>query len=277
MVSKKQLILNTLNESDMELFPRQIHERTGINHATVRKYLRSLLAEGKVLQPYTGSYASKITYGMMLAPLRCHHVVVQVTTPWLKFSDETTEWTGDVKLRIQYGLQRRRVTGFFSVKKGTRGMDQDTLLFVLQRFYDLFEKRTGRVVEDVIVKTFEFNRDVTGVRVDGVKCFTRTSLNGFLERIYQKGDVARAEVKVSQEMGVSQFEALIRGGVPYAENIQAQYLLGLKMGEILKSQKFTNRLLQNVAGLMKEVVKRVGVESEVADLLRKVLKKLEKG
>ncbi len=257
-LSKKQTILKLVDESEFELFPRQISDETGLNHNTVRYYLRELLSEGKILQPYKGTYASKITYGMMIAPLRCHNVVVSVDAPWLDFSDDSTEWTGDVKLRIQYGLQRRRITGRFSCKKVSRGMDRDTLLFVFNRFYDLFEARTGRKVENVIVKTFEFNRDVAGVRVDGVKCFTRTSLNSFIERVYQKGDVARAEVKVSREMSVSQFEALIHGGIPYVDIVQAQYVLSKRLDELTDAQKFTNRLLQDVARLMKEFIKKIG-------------------
>ncbi|GAI43449.1 unnamed protein product [marine sediment metagenome] len=104
-LAKKSRILEYINSSEIELFPRQISTRLNINHSTTKNYLRRLLEEGKIIQPYKGTYASKITYGMMIAPIRCHNLILQVNAPWLGFSDDLTEWTGDVKVRVQFGLQ----------------------------------------------------------------------------------------------------------------------------------------------------------------------------
>ena len=86
--SKKLKIFNVINDSDIELFPKQIAKKTGLNHSTVKNYCRDLLNTGAVIQPYQGTYASKITYGMMIAPVRVHNVILTVAAPFLEFSDD---------------------------------------------------------------------------------------------------------------------------------------------------------------------------------------------
>lgn len=202
-----------------------------------------MLNEGKILQPYPGVYASQIAYGMMVAPLRVHNLCLQIGTPWLKFSDKVEEVTGSVKIRVLFGLQRRRVTGFISCDAG---MDFNSVHFAVNRFYDLFEERTGRVVEDVTVKTFEANRDVAGVRLDLVKCYTRREFDQVLERIYQKGDVVRGEYKVSKEMSVEQFQNLLQGGLSQYQATQAQFQTIQEVRKLTEAMKGNFRIQQQI-------------------------------
>lgn len=248
--SKKQLILSLLEKSETELFPKQISRETGIKHATVKKYLRDLLAQNKILQPYKGAYCSRIAYGMIVVPLRCHHVILSVNAPWLGFSDEVREVVGDVVVRLQFGLERRRVTVRLSCDGG---MDYRTLLFALNRAYDLFEGRTGRKVEEVVVKCFELNRDFHGVRVDGAKCYTRKGFFDFIDRVYQKDrSTVRAETVITREMTVDQLQTLVQGGVPSFEISQGVFVLAQKVDKLAEAIRFQNQVIQ---GLMNEMIK----------------------
>lgn len=207
--SPKCHILKLINESQIELSPKEVSTRTGINHSTARKYLRILLGEGEVLQPYHGAYCSKSVHGVRFAPLRVHNVVLSCPALWLDFSQSSEEVCGAVKIRVVYGLDRKRITGFISCDNG---MDKDTALFAINRFIEVVESRTKRAVENFVVKTFEVNRDYCGIRLDGVQCVTRKGLFACIERIYQKEpNLVRHEFKVSEPMSLDQFSALIQG------------------------------------------------------------------
>lgn len=208
---KKAAILRVVMESEIELTPKQIHDKLkremSISRSTVRIYLRELLEEGYVVQPYHRSYCNTITHGMMIAPIRTHNICLSVNAPYLKDFEkipDIEEWTGDVKIRIQFGKQRRRLIGKISCDAG---MDLNTIQFAISRVYDLMEEKTNHEVENVIVKTFEVNRDYDGVRLDGgLKCYTKKSLFGALFRVYQKDPTkVRVEQKVSYPMPVDYF------------------------------------------------------------------------
>jgi len=242
--SKKKQILSLVLTSEIELRPHEIGLKLKINHSTVRGYCRQLLREGKIVQPYKGAYCSKITHGMIFVPLRVHNVILGVDAPWLDFSDDVTEMVGSVKVRVQFGRQRRRLTGRISCD---RGMDQNAVVFAIQRCYDLMEGRTGRKVENIVVKTFEVNRDYQGVRIDGVKCYTVKGFFDVLERIYQKeASVVRTEHKVTKDMTVDQFQALMHGGVTGFNVTQALFALTQDVKRLGDAQKFNNELMSKV-------------------------------
>ena len=216
--TKKERILEMLNESEIELFPWQIVRMSGFNGSTVRNYLRDLLREGKIVQPYLGSYCSKIMYGMIAAPVRVHNVILSVDAPFLgdmlKIPD-WVEWEDDVKVWLQFGSQRRKVTIRLACDAG---MDKRTFSFALHRAYQIFEMQTRHAVENVTLRSLETNRDFHGVRLDSVvKCFTRKAFEEFLDRIYQKSGDLRVETKISRDMEVDEILELIHGGVPSFE------------------------------------------------------------
>jgi len=229
------VILQTVNDSETELFPKQIADLTGFNHSTVKNYCRTLLAEGKIIQPYRGTYASKITYGMMIAPVRVHNVILTVDYPDLEVSKDVSEVIGGVKVRVQFGLQRKKITIRLSC---SRGMGRDAFLLALYRAYDVIEDFTEYFPLNVVLKTFELNRDIAGVRIDGVKSFTRSGFEGFVERIYQRDGSVRSEVKVSGSMEIRQLEALLMGGVPTSNVVQTQFML------IQEVKKLTQAVIQ---------------------------------
>lgn len=240
-LSKSQRILKVIDESEIELTPLEISQKLQIKHSTTRVYLRRLLRQGKVVQPYKGTYCNKITHGMIFVPLRVHNVIVTASALWLGFSDDVVEFTGAVKIRVQYGLQRKKITGRISCDAG---MDQNAVLFALNRFSDVVYERTGRRLENVVLKTFEVNRDYQGVRIDGAKCYTLKGLFGVIERIYQKEeDTVRHEVKVSKPMSVDEFQSLIQGGISAYNLQQGLFMLMQEIKGLKETMKFQNEVI----------------------------------
>lgn len=246
-LSKKQRVLATIQKSEIELRPWEIAQKAMVNRSTTRDYLRDLLKEGKVVQPYPGAYCSKIIHGMIVVPVRVHCVILGSSAPWLDFSDDVTEFTGDVKVRVQFGIQRRRITGRVSCDAG---MDKNALLFAIDRFFDIVKERTGRDLEEVVVKTFECNRDFFGVRLDGVKCYTKKGLHGVIERIYQKEEnVVRYETKFTREMTLDQFRGTILGGIREYDHLQTSFVIMQEVRKLTQAVKFNNEVLGDLLRL----------------------------
>ena len=253
--SKRERILKLITDSDIELSPSEIGKRTHINPSTVRDYVRELLRIGKIVQPYKGTYCSQITHGMIFVPLRVHNVIVSAEAPWLEFSDDVVEWTAGVKVRVQFGLQRHKVTGRISCDAG---MDKNAISFAVNRFYDLVQERSGHSLDQVVVKTFEINRDVQGVRLDGVKCYTKKGLFGMIERIYQKDeDVVRYENKITKPMSLDEFNALLMGGVSTYNMQQGVFSLSQRIDRLTEAIKFSNEQTQTQIRLMQAILAKL--------------------
>lgn len=232
-------ILKLIDESEVELTPAQISLKLGLNRSTTRNYLRKLVKENKLVQPYPSAYCNKITYGVRFVPLMVHNVRLRFFVGGDVVSWECVEVVGGVKVFVCFGSERRLVSGFVSCDVG---MSREACLLALHRWFDLVEGRLGRVVDGVEVTSFEVNKDYAGVRLDGgLACYTKTGLFGLVERVYQKErNVVRAERKVSKSMSVTEFESLLHGGVSGYNVTQANFALMRKVDELTEALKFTN-------------------------------------
>ena len=265
MVSALKTILAVIEDSTEALTPRQVYDKvkrkTNIKHSTVRKYLRRLYNQQKILQPYPGYYCNPITYNVIVGELRVHNVRFCVGANFLggcgKFAD-FEEFVGDVRLFIQFGKQRRRLTGQISVKRGSgsRGLVKDTLLFALNRVLDVVEATTGHVVEDgVVLTSFETNRDYPGKRLDGkIACLTMKQLFEVIERVYQKDeDTLRTERKVSCDMKVEAAVDLLRGNLPDSNVAQGLKVLSDRVDGLNTRIGFGNRELVDMHSQLEEL------------------------
>lgn len=121
--------------------------------------------------------------------MRLQNVILSVGAPWLEGMvkvGDVDEFVEDVHLMVQFGRQRRKITIRVSCDAG---FDQRTLMFALNRAYDLVELETGHVVEKVTVRTIEKHRHFHGVSLDSVvKCMTIRAFEDFIDRVYEKKD-----------------------------------------------------------------------------------------
>ena len=240
--------------------PAQIARLLRKNPSTIRVLLRRLLLKNLIYQPYPGSYCNKITYRVRFVPLLVHNVrlrsfVSEDIDHW-----EKSEVVGDVKVYVCFGSERRKISGFMSCD---RGMTKDACLLALHRWFDLAESRLGGSLNDVDIQSFELNRDFAGLRIDGVKCVTKTGLFGMVERLYQKEEnVVRHEHKVSEPMTVNQFESLLKSGVDGFNMNQAMFELKKEVSDLTKAQKYSNQDVLEIKKMMYAIAKGIVIQKE---------------
>lgn len=238
--SKKERVAEVVERSEIELTPLQIAQKTGINHSTVRVYLPQLVAENRIITPYHGAYCAKTIHGVgAFGALRVHNIVVTGDAEIDEF-DEVVETVGDVKVRVLFGSKRNKVSIFISCDAG---MDRNGCLLALDKAFGIVRSRIGKDLEHVCLKTFELNRDFLGVRVDRPTCITRVGLYDMVERVYQKAEGVRHEWKISKEMPIAEFEALLRGGVTSYNIMQANFALVQEVKKLGEALKMTNNQL----------------------------------
>lgn len=230
-------ILDVINQSERELTPREIADITEINHSTVKNYVRKLLGKGKIIQSRYGFYSKLPTHGMGKADKKVHNfLVVAENLPWLDFSDDVKEEWGSVTIRVQFGLKRKKITGWISCDPG---MVKDTFIFALKRVDDIVKLRTGHELAHIEVKTLEVGRDLKKFRIDPAKsCFTWKGLFGVVERIYQKEDTVRVERKFTKKMNID--EAISLFDLPRDNIQQGLYIVSKKVDALVDAQRYQN-------------------------------------
>ena len=246
---KSNAILQVVNDSEIPLSPygifREVNKYLSIKKSTVRVYLRRLLEKEKIYQPYRGYYCNKITHTLMRVPLRCHNLLFTVEgQDWIVESGRFEERVGDAVLWVTFGVQRKKVTCQVACDVG---LNLDACLFAVKRLLDIVEAKKGCMVDKVVLRTFEANRDFEGVRIDGCKCYTRRGLFDVIERVYQKDEsTVRVEQKVSSKMSVDEFLALVHGGVTNYNLTQGQFMLVTKIEQLIDAVKLSNRELLGI-------------------------------
>lgn len=182
---------------------------------------------------------------MIFVPLKIHNIGLRFNVVGDLDSWVFDEVVGDVKIHVCFGSQRRKVSGYIA---DDFGMSKDACLFAIHRWLDIVEDRLGYVIpEPFELTSFEQNRDFGGVKLEGgFKCITKNGLDGMIERVYQKEEgLVRAEHKITKSMSLTEFEALLQGGVSGYNQTQAQFALMQQVGHLTEALKFTNsRLLE---------------------------------
>lgn len=253
-------VLRLINESPEPFFPNEVHEILHIKPSTARGTLRRLFIQGKIVQNNEGKYCSKIIHGVIrrqgngLPSWKVHNLVFGSGAIWLSHKlDDAVEETGDVKVKVVFGLQRRKITCFISCDKG---IEKDTCLFAVNRGLDIVKERTGHDLERFDVKTFEIGRDFKKSRVDGNwRCLTRKGLFGAIERIYQKEeDVVRHEFKTPKSMNLMEFESLLKGGASNYNLTQGLFMVVQEVKKLVEAQRFSNEWTLKGASLNKAIL-----------------------
>jgi hypothetical protein len=276
-----------IDASEVELTPaeitRKIHDDGSENwtpkmirpgqYVTVRGACAKLLQKGLVIQPYPGAYCNKITYGVRFVPLAVHNIrlhsnLCQNVKHW-----EIDEVVGGVKICVVFGEERRKVSGFISCDIG--GMSHDACLLAVNRWFDIVEHHLGWELTDLVLTTFELNKDSAGVRIDGIQCITKRDLYGMIERTYQKEEsLVRKEWKVSKPMSINKFEEALQKGLASMDSAQSVCELKKEVRVVGEALKFNNSRMLGLERLAEaqfksktsEVDKVQNIEKELAAL-----------
>ena len=245
------LTYQIIDASEVELKPceiaRKIHaprKPTPGQYSTVRFFCSKLLQKAAIIQPYSGAYCNKITYGVRFVPLSVHNIslrsfVCQDVKHW-----EMDEFVGGVKIHVCFGSERRKISGYLACD--VSGMSHDACLLALNRWFDLVNDHLGFQLNDLEILTFECNKDYHGIRLDGVQCITKIDLYGMVERVYQKEEsLVRKERKITKPMSVNRFEQAISKGFADTERSQHAFELREEVKRNTEALKYANsRLLQ---------------------------------
>ena len=273
-----------IDASEVELTPaeitRKIHDDGSENwnpkmirpgqYTTVRVVCARLLQKGLVIQPYPGAYCNKITYGVRFVPLAVHNVrlhsnLCQNVKHW-----EIDEVVGGVKISVVFGKERRKVSGFISCDIG--GMSHDACLLAVNRWFDIVEHHLGWELTDLVLTTFELNKDSAGVRIDGVQCITKRDLYGMIERTYQKEEsLVRKEWKVSKPMSINKFEEALQKGLASMDSAQSVSELKKEVKLVGEAMKFNNSRMLGLERLAEAQFKSKTVEVDKVQNIEKEL------
>ena len=122
----------------------------------------------------------------------------------------------------------------------------------------MVESKTGErpPPQSILVVTCEVNEDHQGIRIDGANSITLTSFIGDLERIYNRENGLRSEIKV-QGTTLDAIYSLLKGGVSVYSMLQAQFALFKRVEDLITAAKFGNEYLVRVGNLTDILVKRV--------------------
>lgn len=235
--SKYEMILKALQEFNRPAYPLEISLRAELNHSTTRVYLRKLLKARVVVQPFPGTYVTSPIHGVgrdssrpcgfesrTLLPRVQNLVLVYSKAGWIRESVQEVRRVGSSKIRILYGKKRGKISVFIS---NPWGLDLEATLLVLDVAQSMIY-RTTRIPLDIglfQMVNMEWLNDVQGIRLEGFKTLTVRGFTGALEKIYNKDQGVRREVKIPQGSPMEEVLALWRGGIPLSQIVQGQQQL----------------------------------------------------
>jgi hypothetical protein len=276
-------IYHVIDESEIELTPMEIARKlfaprkpTVAQCSSVRTYCTRLRDRGLILQPYPGSYCNKVTYGVRFVPLCVHNIRLHANVCVDLKSEVVEEVVGGVKIRVCFGSERRKVSGWISCD--VSGMSHDACLLALNRWFEVAESKLGFELVDVALTTFELNKDYVGVRLDGLSCVTKRGLFGLIERTYQKEEsIVRREVKVSEPMSLNRFDEVAKKGFVGLEGLQSFEGLRRSVQACADALKFTNGRLLEVERLVAGLAKAQIVQGESLGRVLSFLESLGNG
>jgi hypothetical protein len=168
-------------------------------------------------------------------------------------SEVISEVVGGVGIKVVFGSERRKVSGVISCDAG---MSRDACLFAVNRWFELVEKKLGFCLNDLVLTTWELNKDHAGIRIDGIQCVTKRDLYGMIERTYQKEEnLVRKEWKVSTPMSLNKFEEAVSKGLAGMEKAQNLKDLRDEVRGVWEALKFNNSRMLELGRFVEAVSK----------------------
>jgi len=234
LMSKFKKILDTINQIKRPCYPIEISIFSKINHSTTRVYLRRLLKQRLVIQPFPGTYVTspihvmgsepKIPKGFEspdLLPRVQNLCLIYRARSYAMESFREVRRVGSTKIRILYGKKYRKISVFVS---NPWGLDLEGTYLTLDVAQNMIHK-TLKIPLDIHVfkvVNMEWLNDVQAIRLEGLKVVTVRDFTGALEKIYNKPEGIRREVRIGSGSSIHQVLALWRGGIPLHQIVQGQ-------------------------------------------------------
>jgi hypothetical protein len=233
-----------------------------------------------------GLYCSIITYDVMVGDLLVHNIRFSVDAPFLKRFEKIPdfeEFTGDMRVFVQFGKQRRNLSGQISIRQYShcKGFTKEALFAGLNRAIDWMQEMTGQtLVEGFSITAFECNKDYGGARLDEasygrVSCLRKEEFFGVITQVYQKDDqTVRVEQRVCKSLKVQEAVAFLKNPLGNS-NLE----FGLKqlhdvVDGLRDSVKWQNRGFAEVSREVALIVRDYASDREKVVVLEQVVSKL---
>lgn len=265
---KLRRIVDILDKYPEGAQPKTISRKTGLNHNTVRAYLIALRSSGHVKMLSNGFYlVTKTSHGVGVGVEKLpkiHNINLSYDASSLSYKHtEKTVTVDDVKIRAVFGVKNKKITGSISAEPP---LNYREFKFAVNEFKYLVRSVIGFCPFDdsILVTSCELNQDYGDLRIDGCNSLTIKTVLGDLEKIYNKRNCLRSEIRV-KSLPLQSVYALLKGGIISYNIIERQTSIEEKVDEQIKAIKYLNGYTFQNSLLMKAILDKLnnGLDREI--------------
>lgn len=239
-------ILAYLRTQDHPQSAKKIAQIIKEKENSVRPELSKLVREGVIQRVRHGYYSTNPMYveDLVHEPPRVQNLLVVAEGVDVEAHDAVDlPFGGDVRsdtflrVSIEFGVKRDKISWRV---KAPLGLD----LYALRLCRGLVEEVCavrGYSGLTWIVRNFELLYDYQGFELKGANAITFSDLDGTLEKIYNRRDGVRREVRSSKETSLEALIALTQGGLALFQVVQGVFYVGKNVAALTDAVMYTNR------------------------------------
>jgi len=243
--SKEKAISALLEKHPEGLTPKIIACRLGLNHNTVKSRLR-IMKNVRKSNDIRGLYflVEKNTHGVF--DWNFHNVVL---------SYQLKDYNGDrINETIRLGFQNLMFQIGKKSKKATLHISSEPpiqmgsillCVFILKNLIKLYSV-TETENKDVWIRSIEFNKDYSNLRLDGVCCITLDSILAQY-KLYQKKEGLREEYKIKVPINLPVIVSLLDNGINHCE-------IGYMLNQTNQSLNRVDYQIKQLSSLLRELM-----------------------
>jgi len=251
-------VLEVVQQSLRPIDAAEISQKTGIKVTTCRKCLSRLKRKGNIGKHSKGFYTSlsyNVTPGSSMVAAVGSPPALKNPEPRLHclrlrvfdVAGNPRRWRLDFGLvKVSFQKYANGTAQVFADCKKEYSLDYLAFRLLIQIVIREVNQADWK---KVIATSYEFNHDYVGLRFDGVKAITLTTLDGSFRRVYNKRHKLRDEVKTVGSIQVDRVLSLLEGGSIY----NAMQLLSATVAEIRQ----TNNVMSDAAHQMRRLADAV--------------------
>jgi len=275
MITVKHKIIQLLEDTSRPLAPLEIAQNLKANRNTVRARLSELRKKGMVLRVFKHHYTITTTHGVV--PPRVQNLQVKAGVPVRvehrgppgSGYKESVIKMGDLSVILQFGYRNQQVNYQVSTP---RGLDLDGFRAVhvaVGKHLQVMGYKSPSP-DDWMVIEYELLFGHSSVKMEGVKALTWRALDGSLEKYYNKDSGLRREIRPTTELPVRDLEHLLQGGMAQYQVTQGLSLIAKMVGDSIKSQKNTNRLVSDLTKVVGALANaQIRMQDSISEFLDK--------
>jgi len=236
--------------------PKQLAREIGLNHNTVKAYLRELESLGIVKRDVYGWYrVVKTTHTLPEPKLQNFVLSYKIPNEREVNSVDTTYDVKIAKLHFTIGKESKQATGHVSAEPPVSVKEAH---LISEIFKVLILKEIDYIpnAEEIYFKTVEFNWDYFGIRMDGINCITLLTINGLVEKLYNKPYAVRHEIKGAIPFNSDNLLILLNNGVMCNNVLSSIDMLDKRISNIEKNTSKIGTVIPKLLNIIEKLKNR---------------------